>query len=373
MQICVLKFSTQKGENMKKKKSVMIKMCMLVGTFLLLGSGVPANAKAVPKLSRKKVTVTVGKKAKLKVKNGKGKKILWKSTNKKIATVKRTGKNTVIIRAKKAGKTTVVAKIGKKKLKCKVVVKKGSRKTDKGKKENVPNDVKNQLPKQTSVVKTYLYDLTRLPVNKPVDLFGYMYQGARKLHVTSDFVKSKYYKWFSSDPSVVTVNKYGVATAKRIGTANIYFKYMTKAGKWETSVSSKVKVMDMGNVVFSYQYGHNPDWISGDECHVARTGPIDDTAVNYVNLTITNNSSVPIDFVDMRLYCYAWWDFTPDKAASIIINPGETRVLMCSNPNVLIRPQEITGIDFTYKINGKLTFVRYSMRDNCWKYSQNNK
>ena len=251
--------------------------------------------------------------------------------------------------------------------------KKGSRKTDKGKKENVPNDVKNQLPKQTSVVKTYLYDLTRLPVNKPVDLFGYMYQGARKLHVTSDLVKSKYYKWFSSDPSVVTVNKYGVATAKRIGTANIYFKYMTKAGKWETSVSSKVKVMDMGNVSFGYQYGHNPDWISGNEYHVAYTGPIDDTAVNYVNLTITNNSSVPIDFVDMGIYCYAWWDFIPDKATSTIINPGETRVLMCSNSNVLIRPQEITRIVFTYKINGKLTFVYYSMRDNCWKYSQNNK
>lgn len=383
MQICVLKLSTQKGENMKKKKSVRIKVCMLVGAFLLLGSGVPANAKAVPKLSRKKVTVTVGKKTKLKVKNGKGKKILWKSTNKKIATVKRTGKNTAIIRAKKSGKTTVVAKIGKKKLKCKVVVKKGGRINSKSKKKNVPNDVKNQLPKQTSVVKTYLYDLTRLPINKPVDLFGYMYQGARKLHVTSDFVKSKYYKWFSSDPSVVTVNKYGVATAKRIGTANIYFKYMTKAGKWETSVSSKVKVMDKGNVTFSYKVGYDEALANKPglpKRYIARGDNPD--LMNYVIVTITNHSDSEIKFMDVSINPYnIWFHLKPTSGEMVTVCPGETTTVVCDDAyefDYIFEKYDHVAATFAYDASYRVNFIylykgkgasaSYDLRNNCWKY-----
>ncbi len=83
-----------------------------------LWSTVPAEAKKAPKLSKKKVSLFVGKSVKLKVKNNK-KKVKWSSKKKKVATVTKKGKVT----AKKKGTASIIAKIGKKKLKCKVTVK----------------------------------------------------------------------------------------------------------------------------------------------------------------------------------------------------------------------------------------------------------
>ena len=77
------------------------------------------NAKTVTKLSSKKIVLQVGKTKKLKVKNKPvGVKVTWKSSKKKVATVSKKGK----VKAKKAGKTTITAKVGKKKYKCRVIV-----------------------------------------------------------------------------------------------------------------------------------------------------------------------------------------------------------------------------------------------------------
>ncbi|MDE6568776.1 MAG: Ig-like domain-containing protein [Lachnospiraceae bacterium] len=72
-----------------------------------------------PKLSKKNVTLKVGKSVKIKVLHvSKKRKIKWSVKNKKIATVKN-GK----ITAKKKGKTKVYAVVDKKKLVCNVNVK----------------------------------------------------------------------------------------------------------------------------------------------------------------------------------------------------------------------------------------------------------
>ena len=95
--------------------------------FCLLATAAPAmnaDAKAKPKLSKKKITVKVGKTKKLKVKNLKGKKVKWKTSNKKVVKIKKTKKKTVVkLKGKKAGTATITAKVGKKKYKCKVTVK----------------------------------------------------------------------------------------------------------------------------------------------------------------------------------------------------------------------------------------------------------
>ena len=83
-----------------------------------------ADAAGKTKLSKKKITVKVGKTKKLKVKNLKGKKVKWKTSNKKVVKIKKTKKKTVVkLKGKKAGTATITAKIGKKKYKCKVTVK----------------------------------------------------------------------------------------------------------------------------------------------------------------------------------------------------------------------------------------------------------
>lgn len=93
------------------------------------------NAATKPKLSKTKITMTVGQSKKLKVKGiskKRAKRIKWKSSKKKVVTVTKTGK----IKARKAGKAVITAKVGKKKLKCKVTVKKKRKKSTKKKKSN---------------------------------------------------------------------------------------------------------------------------------------------------------------------------------------------------------------------------------------------
>ena len=108
------------GNSMKKERKKWMSL-VLAGALVITSVFVPGqqtDAKAKVKLNKKKLVLTVGKKAKLKVKGTK-KKVKWSSSKKKIATVTKKG----VVKAKKKGTAKIVAKIGKKKYTCKVVVK----------------------------------------------------------------------------------------------------------------------------------------------------------------------------------------------------------------------------------------------------------
>ncbi|MCH5252277.1 MAG: endo-1,4-beta-xylanase [Lachnospiraceae bacterium] len=106
----------------------------------LLFSPDTAIAKKKVKLSKKKITLQVGKKYRLKVKGTK-KKVKWKSSKKKVATVSKKG----VVKAKKKGKTKITAKVGKKKLICKVTVKT---------KKATPTPIKTKKPGITATPST---------------------------------------------------------------------------------------------------------------------------------------------------------------------------------------------------------------------------
>ncbi len=95
-------------------KWVLFVICVCV---LVCDGQVSAASKV--KLNKTKVTIRVGKTVKLKVKGTK-KKVKWSSNKKKIATVTSKG----VVKGKKQGTATITAKVGKKKYKCKVYVKK---------------------------------------------------------------------------------------------------------------------------------------------------------------------------------------------------------------------------------------------------------
>ena len=124
---------------MKRILTVVLTLALLITMMPSNLTGV--NAKTVTKLSSKKIVLQVGKTKKLKVKNKPaGVKVVWKSSKKKVATVSKKGK----VKAKKPGKTTITAKVGKKKYKCKVIVKrKNSIKVTKPSDNN--NSVINQV------------------------------------------------------------------------------------------------------------------------------------------------------------------------------------------------------------------------------------
>lgn len=101
------------------RKSVYVAaLFLLVAAFGFLFAGRTVEAKGA-KLNKKTVYLAPKMTVKLKV-TGTKKKVTWKSSNKKVATVSKKGKVT----AKKKGKVTITAKVGGKRLKCKVIVEK---------------------------------------------------------------------------------------------------------------------------------------------------------------------------------------------------------------------------------------------------------
>lgn len=100
------------------KRSIALILCFALMLSMLVSPEQSAAKKAKLKLNKKKATLYVGKSVQLKVKGTK-KKAKWKSSNKKVAAVSSKGK----VSAKKKGTARITAKIGKKKLVCRVTVK----------------------------------------------------------------------------------------------------------------------------------------------------------------------------------------------------------------------------------------------------------
>lgn len=174
------------------------------------------NAATKPKLSKTKITMTVGQSKKLKVKGiskKRAKRIKWKSSKKKVVTVTKTGK----LKARKAGKATITAKVGKKKLKCKVVVKRKHKKARKKKESN--SSSKKMWLSKTSVT---------LQAGSGVDLV---------LHNAKNVVK-----WSSSNKKVAWVERdttyknHGAVQAVAKGTTVITAKVDGKTFKCHVKV-----------------------------------------------------------------------------------------------------------------------------------------
>ena len=98
-------------------RSTVKKLMVIFTVFCMLLASLPVQA-ASPVISKKAITLTVGKSTTLKVKNAKGK-IKWKSSNSKIASVSKRGK----VIGKKTGKAKITATVNKRNYNCTVIVK----------------------------------------------------------------------------------------------------------------------------------------------------------------------------------------------------------------------------------------------------------
>lgn len=144
---------------MKKVRSAVAFLLVFVLSFSVIPQNVLAAKKKV-KLSKKTVTVTVGKTVKVKLKNNK-KKVKWTVTSgKKNVKLSKKKKTSVTIKGKKAGKAKVQAKVGKKKFVCKVTVKKA------GANQNTDNNNGKKTAKPT-VKPTEKPSLPSTPTPKP--------------------------------------------------------------------------------------------------------------------------------------------------------------------------------------------------------------
>ena len=129
------------------KRRIALILCFALTLSMLVKPELSEAKKAKPRLNKKKVTLYVGKSVRLKVKGTK-KKAKWKSSNKKVAVVSSKGK----VSAKKKGTARITAKIGKKKLVCRVTVKNKKKPvpTRTGSVNTTPGTVPSAQPQVTS-------------------------------------------------------------------------------------------------------------------------------------------------------------------------------------------------------------------------------
>ncbi len=107
---------------MEKRKLGRLLISLALILSLVISSTVTASAATV-KINKQKASLYSGSVITLKISNT-SKKVTWTTSNKSVATVKSTGTKTAKVTAKLAGKATVTAKVGGKKFKCTVTVKK---------------------------------------------------------------------------------------------------------------------------------------------------------------------------------------------------------------------------------------------------------
>lgn len=231
---------------MMKTKKGFKSLALLLALILAIGFSPASNvsAQTAPRLNYKKVTLVQGKKKRLKVKGTK-RKVRWYSTKKSVVTVNKKG----VIKAKKKGKATIVAKVGKKKLRCKVTVKKkpAKKKSSKKSTKKISKSVKKQLAWNPKIWK-----VDNMAINSKTDLFAFLVEASEDYSHLNTSMRTKYFKWYSSNSSVLSISRDGFATGKKIGSVTVYCKFMNAKGQWNKTNSVTVKVVDGGNVKFSY-------------------------------------------------------------------------------------------------------------------------
>ena len=285
----------------KTRKKGIRSLALLLALILAIGFSPVTNveAKAAPRLNYRKVTLVQGKKKRLKVRNlsrRRRRKVKWYSTRKSVATVNRKG----VVKAKRKGKAYIVAKVGKKKYRCKVIVKKKVTKKKKksNKKVKINKSTKRQLPYDAK-------DFAFLPdknyaAGTSLDFFTTLIDAYGKdFSNTSDSIRTKYWRWCSSNKSVVSFNSRGIASFKKTGTSRVYAKVLTKSGKWSKTREVTIKVFEGGSVKFSYTLGLEDSPFGGEEYPVWDFYKHDtyDTTIpkfNVITLNVRNNSSKSI-------------------------------------------------------------------------------
>lgn len=177
--------------NIKQTKCIFVVIFTVV--LLLNTLTLPVCATSTTTLNKTKLTMIVGTRKQLHVKNT-TKAVTWDSSKKAVASVNKKG----IITAKKQGTTIITATVGKTKLKCKVTVKESP-----------------TLNKKLTICVGKKQQLTVAGTTKTI-------------------------KWKSSNKNIVKVNKRGIVTGIKRGTAIISATVGTKKFLCKVKVAATV-------------------------------------------------------------------------------------------------------------------------------------
>ena len=248
---------------MKKLQSRILAIVLVIavaGAYMPISEVPTYAATKKVKLSKKKVSLKVGKKKTVKLKNV-SKKVKWKVVKgKKVVSIKKKGKlkNKIVIKAKKAGKAVIKATYNKKKYKVKVTVKnnKGEQQTSGNAqtsttvapttangavitttvvepKTEVPTEAPTVAPTEAPTEAPTTVAPTTADTNKPAAPIGLTFAGNKDLPF--------YFAWAMEEG--VTYNFYindtKIESGIVAGFYNCDSKYFTTVGDYKISVTAE--------------------------------------------------------------------------------------------------------------------------------------
>lgn len=221
----------KKVRNVKRVKSILVcivlALCFSMVNPLDYGANSLNHVQAASKikLNKKNATLNVGKSLTLNI-TGTKNTVKWTSNKKSVVSIKKLGKYKVKITAKKAGTTTITAKIGSKKLTCKIKV-------------NIPTP---PAPPAPTVVQVKSVSLNKTSLDLKV---GNSYKLTTTILPSNATNKSV--TWSSSNTSVAGI-KNGIVTATSIGTTII----TAKSGNIISTCKVTVSPIEVSSISLDY-------------------------------------------------------------------------------------------------------------------------
>lgn len=193
-----------------RKVSIIVLMALIIG--LMPSNNVSAARKI--SISKKTLSLTVGKSKKLKLNNAKKSKVKWSSSKKKVATVSKSGKVT----ARKNGTAKITAKYLGKKYSCKVTVK---AKTPESSTATTTKTSTTEVPMVKPTAKPVDGQETRptaTPAGK-INVSSTSIDLTQTAQISLSGATAK--SWSSSDEEIATVDN-GLVTPLSIGSVKIF-------------------------------------------------------------------------------------------------------------------------------------------------------
>ncbi|MCH5253024.1 MAG: Ig-like domain-containing protein [Lachnospiraceae bacterium] len=268
-------------------------LVLALGLALSVTSVAAGNTEssAKVKLSKTKYTLRIGKTLKLKVKGTK-KKIKWISSKKKVATVSQKG----VVKAKKAGKTTITAKIGKKKLRCKITV---TKKADSGKSDNKSNNDNNN--KNTDANKSNAELAKSLSVKAEQAADGsVLFSIKNNNNITINYA-SLTAKWkdVNGNEKSKILNVYFLPAGK---TCYLAAKHSTQrdSNYVESYIKQNMSTMTYSTITVNKNYKETKDMTSTAGIAAPTLGVTN----HYAYVMIENKSTITYDYLDMTMAMY---------------------------------------------------------------------
>ena len=198
------------------------------------------------------------------------------------------------------------------------------------------------------------WDNHYLEVGKKEDLTAYV-KGTAGLSRKN---RAKLIRWKSFNTSILRINRYGIAKAKKAGKARIRCRMKTKKG-WKTVVKT-IRVFDSRTVSFTVSLSLNRGNSSAGKVRTSYNEVFD-----MVSICVKNSSKKPVTLQKDLLVCGPECSFVQakdrygtdvwmycDNASSLVIPAGKTQTVVYRTQGALSYLKELQNKDNTCLVCG---------------------